>query len=282
MHVAHVSEYRRSGGRRCEEVARVVRREGRQRRRTAADRRWWNWKISVWLDHFADKLIASTYDCVRCSKSCPFRCSLDASTAPIATGFASSTWCCTEKKILSSLELGERGAHIPSVLVPGLHLRLRQVERVGNVAPIGHRQVFLAAKFALQVGELRVSERRATSTWLSARLQRVKATLPVHLITAVAIPEMLVCAHTDATQLRMVIVKLRAGGRVLFNVHIDILFRIFGAPVWGFDFSFFIIMIRRDERLFYNTRSDKRHSSTARGEKNTACDRNNENLLANN
>lgn len=239
-------------------------------------------EISKLLSHFADKLIASTYCCAHCSKSCPFRCSLDASTAPIATGFASSTWCCT-KTNPSSLELGERGSHIPAVLVPGLHLRLRQVQRVGNVASIGHRQIFLATKFALQVGELRVSERCSTSAWLSAGLQRVKSTLPVDLIIAMAIPEMLVCAHTDATQLRMVIVKFRVGWRVLFNVHIDILFRIFGASVWGFDFSFFIIMIRRDES--YSTTLDQtkgtsfEHSSTARGKKKTAWDQNNENLL---
>ena len=47
-----------------------------------------------------------------------------------------------------------------SVLVPGLHLRVRQVELGGQLLPVLHREVFLLLKAALEGLQLVVAERR--------------------------------------------------------------------------------------------------------------------------
>lgn len=57
---------------------------------------------------------------------------------------------------------------LPPVLVPRLHLRLGEVERVGHVAPVRHRQVLLAAELPLQEGQLRVREGRPPAPRLAA------------------------------------------------------------------------------------------------------------------
>jgi hypothetical protein len=59
---------------------------------------------------------------------------------------------------------------VPSVLVPGFDLRFAEVEGIGDVASVGHRQVLLAAEFALEVGELRMREGGASSARLARRL----------------------------------------------------------------------------------------------------------------
>ena len=48
----------------------------------------------------------------------------------------------------------------PSVLVPGLHLRVRQVQLGGQLLPVLHREVLLLLKAALEGLQLVVAERR--------------------------------------------------------------------------------------------------------------------------
>ena len=51
--------------------------------------------------------------------------------------------------------------HLPSVLVPGLHLRLCETQSFGDVCSIGDTEVLLTAELALQVLQLCVREGRA-------------------------------------------------------------------------------------------------------------------------
>lgn len=53
---------------------------------------------------------------------------------------------------------------LPSVLVPSLHLSLRQRQRVGDVAAIRHAKVLLATEFPLEISQLSVRERGASSS----------------------------------------------------------------------------------------------------------------------
>jgi hypothetical protein len=48
--------------------------------------------------------------------------------------------------------------HLPSVLVPGLHLGLRERQGVSDVATIGHAEILLIAELPLQISQLRVGE----------------------------------------------------------------------------------------------------------------------------
>lgn len=59
--------------------------------------------------------------------------------------------------------------HSPSVLIPRLDLRFAEAERVSHVPAVRHAQVLLAAKLALQVGELRMRERGAPAPRLAGR-----------------------------------------------------------------------------------------------------------------
>jgi hypothetical protein len=51
-----------------------------------------------------------------------------------------------------------RRRSLPSILIPGLDLRLREGKGVGHVAPVGHTQVLLAAELPLEVGQLGMGE----------------------------------------------------------------------------------------------------------------------------
>lgn len=56
---------------------------------------------------------------------------------------------------------------IPSVLIPGLYLRLRERQSVSDIAAIRHAEIFLTTKFSLEVSQLSMGKSGSSSSWFS-------------------------------------------------------------------------------------------------------------------
>lgn len=98
----------------------------------------------------------------------PSRPSLGDGVAPDEVGSDASIWSYIfEIEFLSIIRLCIVYISIPSILVPRLDLGFREGQGVGYVASVGDAQVLLASEFPLEVGELSVSERGASSTGFS-------------------------------------------------------------------------------------------------------------------
>lgn len=54
---------------------------------------------------------------------------------------------------------------LPSILIPGLHLSLRERQSVRNVAAVRHAEILLTAKLPFEVSQLSVSEGGSSSPW---------------------------------------------------------------------------------------------------------------------
>ena len=71
-----------------------------------------------------------------------------------STRYNASEYCTTDNIVIIAR------FYTPSVLVPGLDLRVREVELGGELHPVLHRQVLLPLEAGLQRLQLRVSEGR--------------------------------------------------------------------------------------------------------------------------